>query len=76
MIFFVWMAAIIIALAPILGWKDAQFEYRITTEKECLISQDIGYQIFATVATFYAPLTLTLIFYWKIYQVSVNKLLC
>lgn len=70
MIFFVWMAACVISLAPVFGWKDAQFEYRITVEKECLISQDIGYQIFATCTTFYFPLTLTLIFYWKIYQVS------
>lgn len=70
MIFFVWMAACIISMAPVFGWKDDQFEWRITNDKECLISQDIGYQIFATCTTFYFPLILTLIFYWKIYQVS------
>lgn len=70
MIFFVWITASVISLAPIFGWKDAQFEERITIEQECLLSQDIGYQIFATCTTFYFPSTLTLIFYWKIYQVS------
>ena len=72
MIFFVWMAACVISLAPVFGWKDDQYEWRITNDKECLISQDIGYQIFATCLTFYFPLTLTLIFYWKIYQVSLS----
>lgn len=70
MILLVWLAASIISLAPVFGWKDSQFELRITNDQECLISQDIGYQIFATCTTFYFPLTLTLIFYWKIYQVS------
>lgn len=70
MILLVWMAASVISLAPVLGWKDAGYVTRITQEKQCLISQDIGYQIFATCTTFYFPLTLTLIFYWKIYQVS------
>lgn len=70
MILFVWAAACVISLAPVFGWKDAQFEWRITQAKECLISQDVGYQIFATFTTFYFPLILTLIFYWKIYQVS------
>lgn len=72
MIFCVWMAAGVISLAPAFGWKDAEYEERILINKECLISQDIGYQIFATCTTFYFPLTLTLIFYWKIYQVSSN----
>lgn len=71
MISLVWLAASVISLAPVFGWKDAQFEWRITHQQECLLSQDIGYQIFATCTTFYFPLTLTLIFYWKIYQVSV-----
>lgn len=70
MILFVWMTSGVISLAPVLGWKDAQFEWRITNDNECLISQDIGYQVFATCTTFYFPVTLTLIFYWKIYQVS------
>lgn len=73
MILFVWMAAGIISLAPVLGWKDEEFESRITNDNECLISQDVGYQVFATCTTFYFPLTLTLIFYWKIYQVSKGQ---
>lgn len=76
MIAFVWIAALIISLAPVLGWKDDGFVTRITVQQECLISQDVFYQIFATCTTFYFPLTLTLIFYWKIYQVSLSLIRC
>lgn len=61
MILLVWLVAIIVSLAPILGWKDPQFYSRLENEKRCQISQDIGYQIFATCATFYvSPLHLVL----------------
>ena len=70
MILFVWLTSSVISLTPVLGWKDDKFEWRLFSEKECLLSQDIGYQLFATSTTFYFPVTLTLIFYWKIYQVS------
>ncbi|CAG0905997.1 unnamed protein product, partial [Darwinula stevensoni] len=32
-------------LAPVLGWKDAEFSRRITVHKKCLVSQDLGYQV-------------------------------
>lgn len=66
----VWTIAAIVSAAPILGWKDADFYRRITEEKQCIISQDMVYQILATCTTFYAPLVVILILYWKIYKVS------
>lgn len=32
---------------PVFGWKDENYNERIDNHK-CMISQDIGYQIFAT----------------------------
>lgn len=64
----VWGVAVIVSLAPILGWKDEAFDDRIR-DKHCMVSQDMGYQIFATCATFYGPVILILLLYWKIYQV-------
>jgi hypothetical protein len=32
---------------PVFGWKDENYHERIANHK-CMISQDIGYQIFAT----------------------------
>lgn len=70
MIAAVWLAAILISIAPILGWKDPQFLTRISKEKNCLISQDLAYQIFATCSSFYAPLVVILFLYWRIYKVN------
>lgn len=70
MIFAVWTVAAIVSIPPILGWKDPYFNVRVEQEKRCLISQDIGYQVFATISTFYGPLIFILLLYWKIYQVS------
>ena len=71
MIFTVWTVAAIVSIAPLFGWKDPDFNTRVEQEKRCLISQDIGYQVFATISTFYAPLIFILLLYWKIYQVSI-----
>lgn len=70
MILCIWLLAVVVSLAPAFGLKDEQFELRITQSGECLLSQDVYYQVLATCTTFYVPLIATLIFYWKIYQVS------
>jgi len=69
MIITIWIVAAIVSLAPYFGWKDSEFKNRIEIDKRCLVSQNVSYQIFATVATFYGPLILILVLYWKIYQV-------
>lgn len=52
-----------------IGWKDEGFEKRVNEEGVCSYSQDLSYQLFATMSTFYAPLILILFLYWKIFQV-------
>ncbi|XP_041978779.1 5-hydroxytryptamine receptor-like [Aricia agestis] len=74
MIFLVWGAALVVSLAPQLGWKDPDFLARITREQKCLVSQDLAYQIFATCSTFYVPLAVILILYWKIYQTARRRI--
>lgn len=69
MIFAVWTVAGIVSIAPLFGWKDPEFNIRIEQEKRCMVSQDVGYQIFATFATFYGPLIFILVLYWKIFKV-------
>lgn len=59
-----------VSLAPIFGWKDPDFAKRVLVEHKCMVSQDVAYQIFATISTFYAPLVLLLALYWRIFQVS------
>ncbi|KPM04478.1 5-hydroxytryptamine receptor 2B-like protein [Sarcoptes scabiei] len=70
MIFLIWLISLVISLAPILGWRDQDFYQRIE-HKQCLLSQDVAYQIFATFASFYLPLLLILLLYWRIFQVLI-----
>lgn len=70
----VWLVALTVSVAPLIGWKDDQHEERVLTEKRCLISQDPGYQLFATCATFYVPLIVILILYWRIFRVAQKRI--
>ncbi|XP_074597552.1 5-hydroxytryptamine receptor-like [Brevipalpus obovatus] len=69
----VWGIALIVSIAPILGWKDPDYMIRIDKEHRCLLSQDVGYQIFATIATFYGPLLFIMFLYWKIYKIARRR---
>ncbi|XP_032585863.1 5-hydroxytryptamine receptor 2B isoform X1 [Drosophila mojavensis] len=73
MIFCVWFAALIVSLAPQFGWKDPEYMKRIE-EQNCMVSQDVAYQIFATCCTFYVPLLVILFLYWKIYLIARKRI--
>ncbi|XP_055837755.1 5-hydroxytryptamine receptor 2A-like isoform X3 [Episyrphus balteatus] len=73
MIFFVWFCSVIVSLAPQFGWKDPEYLQRIEQQK-CMVSQDVSYQVFATCCTFYVPLTVILVLYWKIYQTARRRI--
>ncbi|ODN06271.1 5-hydroxytryptamine receptor [Orchesella cincta] len=73
MIFLVWLVAAMVSAAPLFGWKDPHFLERIE-EGKCLVSQDVGYQIFATCATFYVPLFFILLLYWRIWKTARNRI--
>lgn len=73
-IFLVWAISFTVSIAPIFGWKDPDFSFRIEYEKRCLVSQDIGYQIFATLSSFYVPLIMVLILYSRIFQEARKRI--
>lgn len=64
MIAAVWSLAVIISVPPLLGWKPKQ------KPNECIISQKIGYQIYATFGAFYLPLIVMIVIYFRIWLVS------
>ncbi|XP_016839857.1 5-hydroxytryptamine receptor isoform X1 [Nasonia vitripennis] len=74
MIAVVWAVAFLVCIAPLLGWKDPQWENRVVLDKSCIVSQDIYYQIFATVSSFYLPLFVILILYWRIFQTARKRI--
>ncbi|XP_030759435.1 5-hydroxytryptamine receptor-like [Sitophilus oryzae] len=73
MIFIIWVVSFLVCIAPLLGWKDPQWDDRIR-DKKCLISQDLYYQIFATASSFYLPLLVILILYWRIFQTARKRI--
>lgn len=70
-IFCVWIASIIVSIVPHFGLKDPEFDKRIA-QQECLLSQDVSYQLVAMALSFYIPLAFILFLYSKIFQVSLS----
>lgn len=73
MILVIWSVAFLVCIAPAAGWKDAEWYMRVEN-KTCLVSQEIGYQIFATSSSFYLPLMVILILYWRIFQTARKRI--
>uniref|UniRef100_A0A0A9WDL6 5-hydroxytryptamine receptor n=3 Tax=Lygus hesperus TaxID=30085 RepID=A0A0A9WDL6_LYGHE len=74
MILIIWSVAFLVCIAPVLGWKDPGWEARISENRTCLVSQDIGYQVFATASSFYLPLLVILGLYWRIFQTARKRI--
>ncbi|CAG9817041.1 unnamed protein product [Phaedon cochleariae] len=75
MIVVVWSIALVVSLSPqIPQFKDPDYLHRIHVKKQCLVSQDVKYQIFATSSTFYVPLLVIFILYWKIFQTARKRI--
>lgn len=68
MIIGVWSLSLVVSVGPLLGWKDHDYKQRVVEQQQCIVSQDVGYQVFATVASFYVPLILLLSLYYRIFQ--------
>jgi len=66
MIIAVWALSALISVPALVVWKANPIE------GQCYLSQDLGYQIYATVGAFYVPLTLMIVIYCRIYMVSTR----
>lgn len=69
----VWCFAACISLPPLLILGNEHSEIGENGEKKfdvCLVSQDIAYQIYATMCSFYIPLTVMMIVYYKIFRAA------
>ncbi|KAF7272832.1 hypothetical protein GWI33_014396, partial [Rhynchophorus ferrugineus] len=69
----VWCLAAMISLPPLLiiGNEHTQLEEGGELVNDvCLVSQDIGYQVYATMFSFYIPLTVMMLVYYKIFRAA------
>ncbi|XP_050697226.1 5-hydroxytryptamine receptor-like [Eriocheir sinensis] len=73
MIGVIWVVSFLVSAAPMMGWKDPDWHERLRN-KMCIISQALGYQIFATVTSFYLPLAVILILYYRVYQAARKRI--
>lgn len=64
MITAVWVSSALISIPPLFGWKMA------VQDGHCNVSQAVGYQFYATIGSFYLPLAVMIVIYYRIYMVS------
>ncbi|CAH4037062.1 5-hydroxytryptamine receptor 1-like [Pieris brassicae] len=63
-VFIVWMSAAFISLPPVLILGNEK------SDTSCSVSQNQGYQIYATFGSFYLPLTVMVVVYYKIFSAA------
>lgn len=51
-------------MPPILGWRQPR------KNGECSVSNELGYVLYSSLGSFYIPVILLMIIYWKIYSIT------
>ncbi|KAK2167358.1 hypothetical protein LSH36_29g11020 [Paralvinella palmiformis] len=71
MIAIVWLMSMIICLPPLAGWKRPQptkYGYPL-----CVLSEEPGYVAYSTMGSFYIPLIVMVLVYFKIYLAARSR---
>lgn len=61
-----WVASTVISVGPLLGWKEPP----PVDESICRITEEPGYALFSSLFSFYLPLMVILIMYFRVYVVA------
>ncbi|XP_033920784.1 alpha-1D adrenergic receptor [Melopsittacus undulatus] len=62
----VWLSSMVISIGPLLGWKEPP----PPDESICSITEEPGYALFSSLFSFYLPLMVILVMYFRIYVVA------
>lgn len=62
----VWVSSMVISIGPLLGWKEAP----PVDESICSITEEPGYALFSSLFSFYLPLMVILVMYFRVYIVA------
>lgn len=68
-IILVWILSIAISVAPLLGWKEPPPD----DPSVCEVTQQVGYVLFSVSGSFYIPLAIILIVYFRVYREALNQ---
>lgn len=66
----VWLGAACISLPPLLILGNEHGQTEAGTSQQCIVCQNFGYQIYATLGSFYIPLTVMIVVYYKIFRAA------
>ncbi|XP_076001703.1 alpha-1A adrenergic receptor [Genypterus blacodes] len=61
-----WVASTVISVGPLLGWKEPP----PVDESICRITEEPGYALFSSLFSFYLPLMVIVIMYFRVYVVA------
>ncbi|XP_037329036.2 alpha-1D adrenergic receptor [Pungitius pungitius] len=62
----VWVSSTVISVGPLLGWKEPP----PVDDRVCSITEEPGYALFSSLFSFYLPLTVILVMYFRVYVVA------
>ncbi len=68
-IILVWVLATAISIAPLLGWKEPTS----SDSTVCEVTKQIGYVLFSVAGSFYIPLIIILVVYFRVYREALNQ---
>uniref|UniRef100_A0AC35TLV7 G_PROTEIN_RECEP_F1_2 domain-containing protein n=1 Tax=Rhabditophanes sp. KR3021 TaxID=114890 RepID=A0AC35TLV7_9BILA len=66
MIGIAWIVSFLICIPPLFGWRPER------DKEECGVSTDLGYVLYSSLGSFYIPVIILVIVYWKIYSITKN----
>ncbi|KAI1717828.1 7 transmembrane receptor (rhodopsin family) domain-containing protein [Ditylenchus destructor] len=61
-----WLVSLLICFPPILGWRPQR------KPGECSVSQDLGYVLYSSLGSFYIPVGILALVYWRIFVITKN----
>ena len=67
-IIFIWLLAMAISIAPLVGWKEPASSDPL----QCTVTTQTGYVLFSVSASFYIPLSIILLVYFRIYREAIK----
>lgn len=68
----VWILSAIISIPPLIGWNDWPDEFNEMTP--CKLSEEKSYVVYSSMGSFYIPLLIMAVVYFKIFQATRRRL--
>jgi len=67
----VWLLSLAISVAPLFGWKESRDPD--SDPEICEVTKQTGYVLFSVAGSFYIPLSVILVVYYRVYREAVRQ---